>query len=69
MEHRKSDLDLVTPSWIEPTAPAGYGGPGVINPYSNVNPLNPMAAEMQARTAGQARASAPDPGPFSHFED
>lgn len=35
------------PSWILPLAPAGYGGPGVINPYSNVNPLNPMAAQMQ----------------------
>ena len=41
--------DSASPSWILPLAPAGYGGPGVINPYSNVNPLNPMAAEMQAQ--------------------
>ena len=37
------------PSWILPLAPAGYGGPGVISPYSNVNPLNPMAAQMQEK--------------------
>lgn len=69
MEHRKDDLDRLTPSWVEPVAPAGYAGPGVINPYSNVNPLNPMAAEMQSRAAGQARSAPPAPGPFDHFED
>lgn len=49
----------LTPSWILPLAPAGYGGPGVINPYSNVNPLNPMAAEMQARAAHQPHTQSP----------
>jgi len=79
VEHRRTDPDhLLEPSWILPQAPPGYGGPGTINPYSNVNPLNPMAAEMQARAAGQAMQAAPPPtgtssarapGPFSHYED
>lgn len=47
------------PSWILPLAPAGYGGPGVINPYSNVNPYNPMAAQMEAGAAGKKEATSP----------
>ncbi len=85
VEHRRTDPDhLLEPSWILPEAPAGYGGPGVIHPYSNLNPMNPMASEMQARAEGSLRAAAPTApstaaapgaraeqpsGPLTHYAD
>jgi hypothetical protein len=47
------------PTWVLPLAPAGYGGQGVINPYSNVNPLNPMASEMQNQASGASSTQTP----------
>jgi len=44
---------LASPTWLLPEAPAGYGGPGFIRPDSNVNPLNPMAAELQSGFSGE----------------
>lgn len=57
--------DPLAPDWVLPLAPAGYGGPGVINPYSNVDPLNPMAAELEGKALEK---SSGDPTPMSPVE-
>jgi hypothetical protein len=45
---KETDATSGYSSWILPLAPVGYGGSGVINPYSNVNPLNLMSGDGTA---------------------
>jgi hypothetical protein len=44
---QSGNVNAIAPQWALPLAPAGYGGQGVIHPYSNVDPMNPMATQFE----------------------